>query len=106
MGLDGHGVEYVGGGSATDAELSSPPFADWKGNGGRVGHSVRTCTGCWRTCRRVTGKRGTTHSVITYSLSSLAYSERAPEVEYINDEPSHGSDVAKGDKLHTLFITF
>ena len=73
MGLDGHGVEYVGGGSATDAELSSPPFADWKGNGGRVGHSVRTCTGGWRTCRRVTGKRGTTATVFIGSSSPILY---------------------------------
>ena len=39
-GLDSHGVKYVGGGSATDAELSSLPVPDWKGNDGRVGYSV------------------------------------------------------------------
>jgi hypothetical protein len=61
MGLDSHGVRYVGGGSATDAELSSPPVPDRKGNGGTVGHSIRTCTGGWQTHRRVTGKRSTTN---------------------------------------------
>jgi hypothetical protein len=58
----------VGGGSATDAELSSSPVADWKENGGRVERGVRTCTGDWRTRGRVLGKRGTTYC---YSLLSL-----------------------------------
>ena len=58
----------MGGGSATDAELRSPPVADGKENGGRVERGVRTGTGGWRTRGRVPGKRGTT---FCYSLLSL-----------------------------------
>ena len=72
-GLYRHSMEYVGDGSATDAELNSPPVPDWKGDGRGVEQSVPTCTGGWRTRWRESGKRSTTLIIVSSYFLNIPY---------------------------------